>query len=239
MILRFAYCFFLFLSFISITRAEVIKTYLPDRYSWVKDKTNDLCTSYFSEVKNKDYIASKVECILPAKMEVIGTILIDIENYSKWMDECVETKIINTVGENLKSYNLWYHQHVPLLKDRDMILHSETIVLYPQKSIQIFSYSNQDIKYDSNKSLFRMPSFFSWYNLEWIDRSHTKVTFLIDPDLGPGLPIGISNSLIKKVPIKSILALKKMTENKSYQESSQKSYYAKVVEDGIKLGFFK
>jgi hypothetical protein len=218
---------------------STLKEYSPNRYQWKSEKNKTNCKSFSSEVAGKEYVASKAVCDLPVRIEVVGTILIDIENYPSWMDDCVQTKIIANSGNILSSYDFWFHQHIPLLKDRDMVLHSDTSVNYPNKSIQISIFSNHILKYDSGKNIFRMPAFFSWYNLEWIDREHTRVTFLIDPDLGPGLPISFSNSIIKDIPIDSLEALAKIAKENKYQESAKNGNYAKVVADGIKLGYFK
>ena len=57
-----------------------------------------------------------------------------------------------------------------------------------------------------------MPSFTSEWRLEEIDPERTRVSFMIDPDLGEGLPLGLTNSLIAQMPFKSIRGLTRVLQ---------------------------
>ena len=103
----------------------------------------------------------------------------------------------------------------------------------------IYADLTNEIPYDSGKGYVRMPSFHSVWTLDWIDREHTRVTFMIDPDLGAGLPKGIANGKIKDTPIKSLKKLMKMVKNPKYIEAAKTSKYNKLIEEGIKNGFLK
>ena len=81
-----------------------------------------------------------------------------------------------------------------------------------------------------------MPSFSSLFTLEWIDREHTRVTFMIDPDLGKGIPIGIANNTIKSTPLKTLKKMTKMVKLSKYIESAKTSKYNKFAEDYVKAG---
>ena len=84
-----------------------------------------------------------------------------------------------------------------------------------------------------------MPSFNSLFTLDWIDRENTRVTYMIDPDLGKGVPSSIANSVIKKTPYKSLKKMMKMVKMSKYIESARTSKYNKLVEDAMKAGFVK
>jgi hypothetical protein len=75
--------------------------------------------------------------------------------------------------------------------------------------------------------------------MEWIDREHTRVTFMIDPDLGEGLPMSESNVVIKDITYKSLKKMMKMAKKSKYIEAAKKSKYKKYIEDGIKKGYLK
>jgi len=209
------------------------------KYQWKAEGIKDGSMVYTSPVAGKDYIAARAVRVIPAKMEVIGVILRDIENYKNWMKDCTTTKILKVVDDRNDTFILWFHQHVMLLTDRDMVLKSFVKLDYRNGKSEITAVSTKEMDYDSGKKLVRMPSFYSHFLLEWVDRDHTRVTFTIDPDLDKGVPIGIANSTIKGIPGKSLEGLAKMATKKNYIESAKTSKYNEMINDSIKKGYLK
>ena len=206
----------------------------PHKYNWELERTDGPCKSYSSVVTGKDYIAAKAVCDVPARIEIIGTILHDIEEFPAWMADCEATKILKVENEEKDTIVFWLHQHIPILKDRDMVLRTTVNVDYAKGINVIEARTAEDVKYDSGKNVVRMPSFYAQYRLEWIDREHTRVTYLIDPDLGSGLPTHISNSNIRKIPLRSMQGMMKMAADKKYIEAAKSSKYARWVDEAIK-----
>lgn len=211
----------------------------PSKYQWKLESSEGNCKSYSSEVAGKEYIAAKAVCEIPARLEVIAMILRDIENYPAWMADCKATRMLKVEDDEKDTLVFWLHQHIPIFKDRDMVLRSVVTIDYSKGLHLIEARSIEDIKFDSGKNVFRMPSFYTRYKLDWIDREHTRVTFLIDPDLGNGLPVGISNATIRKIPYRSMEGMMKMATEKKYLEGAKSSKYARRVDEAIKLGFLK
>lgn len=207
----------------------------PHKYNWELERTDGPCKSYSSVVAGKDYIAAKAVCDVPARIEIIGTILHDIEGFPAWMADCNATKILKVENEEKDTIVFWLHQHIPILKDRDMVLRSTVNVDYAKGINVIEARTAEDVKYDSGKNVIRMPSFYAQYRLDWVDREHTRVTYLIDPDLGAGLPTGISNSNIRKIPLRSMQGMMKMAADKKYIEAAKTSKYARWVDEALKL----
>jgi hypothetical protein len=214
-------------------------SFSADRYQWKLVDTDDGCQTYTSLVAGKDYVAAKTTCVIPARKEVLGVVLREIENYPEWMEDCKETKILKVVDEQNDVLIFWLRQHIQLFTDRDMVLKSKTIMDPSKGQDIIYADLTNEIPYDSGKGYVRMSSFHSVWTLDWIDREHTRVTFMIDPDLGAGLPKGIANGKIKDTPIKSLKKLMKMVKNPKYIEAAKTSKYNKLVEEGIKNGFLK
>ncbi|OHD64198.1 MAG: hypothetical protein A2176_00995 [Spirochaetes bacterium RBG_13_51_14] len=210
-----------------------------ERYQWKLEKTKDGCQMYTTTVPGKEYIASKCVCVIPAKMEVIGVILRDIPNFPEWMNDCKATKLLKTVDDVNDVFIFWFRQHVPLLTDRDMVLKSSVVQNYNKGWSRITANLTKEMNYDVNKGYVRMPFFTSEWLLEWIDREHTRATFMIDPDLGKGLPVGMSNGIIKDTPYKTMMNLMKMVKLQKYIDSASKSKYRTMVENGIKAGNLK
>lgn len=210
-----------------------------DKYQWKLVDTENDCQVYTSSVAGKGYIAAKASCIVPARMETIGEVLRDIANYPEWMEDCKETKMLKVVDDANDVFIFWFRQHIPFRTDRDMVMKSHVMIDYQKSQNIIFSDLTREMNYDAGKGYIRMPSFSSVISLDWIDRDHTRITFMIDPDLGEGLPHFIANPMIKTTPLKSLKRMMKFLKNPKYIEAGKTSKYNKLVEDAIKAGYVK
>lgn len=210
--------------------------FTADKYQWKLVDTKDNCQIYTSAVPGKQYIAAKATCLIPARIEVIGTILRDIPGYPEWMHDCKETKMLKTVDEQNDVFIFWLRQHVTLYTDRDMVLKSKTVIDQKNGTNLVYGDATNDMSYNAGKGYVRMPSFNSLFTLQWVDRENTKVTFMVDPDLGEGLPVGIANSMIKTTPFKTLKNLMKMAKKSKYIEAAKTSKYNKMAEDFVKAG---
>lgn len=213
--------------------------FAADKYQWKLVDTDDGCQIYTSDVAGKEYIAAKASCVFNARIETVGLVLRDIANYPAWMEDCKETKVLKVVDDQNDVFIFWFRQHVTLLTDRDMVLKSKVVMEIPKGQHFIYADSTNEMSYDAAKGYVRMPSFYSLFTLEWIDREHTRVTFMVDPDLGQGVPKGIANSTIKKTPYKSLKNMMKIVKEPKYVEAAKTSKYNKYAEDAIKAGYVK
>ena len=209
------------------------------KYQWKLEKTKGGCEVYTSKVAGKEYIASKCTCIVDAPMDVIGLVIRDIVNYPTWMTDCKATKILKVVNDAEDKFIFWLHQHIPLLTDRDVVIRNNTTLNYKKGYAIIEAFGTKELNYPDQPKLVRMPAFSAIYTLEWVDKGHTKVTFLIDPDLGKGLPIGLSNSIIKDNPYKSLQGMKKMVKESKYIDAAKTSRYRRLIDEAIKGGYVK
>jgi hypothetical protein len=210
--------------------------FAADKYQWQLVDTKDGCQIYTSAVAGKEYIAAKATCLIPARIEVIGIILRDIPNYPEWMQDCKETKMLKTVDDQNDVFIFWLRQHVKLLTDRDVVIKSKTSIDTKGGTNLVYGDATNDMSYDSGKGYVRMPSFYSLFTLQWVDRENTKVTFMVDPDLGKGLPAGITNSIITTIPLKTLKNLMKIAQKPKYIEAAKTSKYNKMAEDFVKAG---
>jgi len=228
-----------FITIASLLFIVAANCFAADKYQWEFAGTEHKCQIYTSVVPGKDYIAAKASCVIPTRKEVLGVILRDIAGYPEWMEDCKETKILKTVDDQNDVFIFWFHQHIPLFTDRDMILISRVVIDPPKGQDLVYTDSTDEIRYDAGKGYVRMPSFSSLWTLEWVDREHTMVTFMIDPDLDKGLPKNISNATIKQLPYKSLKRLMKIVKKPKYIEAAKTSKYNKLVEENIKAGYVK
>ena len=211
----------------------------PAKYQWKLESTDEMCKSYSSDVAGKPFVAAKIICNLPVRMEVIGMILRDIESYPRWMSGCKATRMVKVEDATNDAFVFWWHHHIPVLQDRDTVLRVTTTINLSRGFELVDVRSTEDIKYSPDASLARMPSALTPFKLEWIDREHTRVYWMIDLNVGDGVPPPIANAIIKKIPGKSMAALAKMATEKKYLEGAKSSRYGQLVEEAIKLGYLR
>jgi len=214
-------------------------SFAADKYQWKLVDTKDGCQIYTSVVAGKEYIASKTTCVIPARMEIIATLIRDIANYPEWMENCKETKMLKVLDDEKDVFIFWFRQHITLFTDRDMVLKSKRKTNIEKGQCLIYGDLTNEMSYDSGKGYIRMPSFNSLFTLDWIDREQTRVTLMIDPDIGKGVPSSIANSLIRKTPYKSLKKMMKEVKKSKYIESAKTNKYNRMVENAIKAGFLK
>lgn len=207
------------------------------KYRWKLESTDKGCHKYTSPVETKAYIAAKAVCVVPARIDVVGTVLRDIASFPNWMEDCSASKVLRVVDGQRDVFLFWFRQHIPVFSDRDMVLKTETRLRPGWASIRV--HSTHEINYDAGAGYVRMPTFTAEFVLEWVDREHTKVAFMIDPDLGDGLPAAISNSIIRDIPLKSLRGMTRMVKQEKYIRDAKGSSYERAVLEGLANGTLK
>lgn len=218
------YCLFILLTFLSF----VVSGFASDKYQWNLDGMENGCQIYTSKVSGKSYIAAKASCIIPAPIGVVGEVLRDIANYPKWMDGCKKTKMLKVYDPQNDGFIFWYHQGIPFMTDRDMVLKCSVSMDIGSGKCTVYTELTNEISYDAGKGFVRMPSFYSVWTLEWVDPEHTRATFLIDPDLG-GISSSLANPTIRNMPYKSLKNMMEMVKNPVYKEKGKTSRYNKLA----------
>lgn len=211
----------------------------PSKYQWKLDSSSDSCKSYSSDVAGKPFIAAKIVCEMPIRMEVIGMILRDIESYPRWMSGCKATRTVKVEDAANDTFVFWWHHHIPVLQDRDIVLRVTTSINLSKGFELVDVRSVEDIQYSPDPSLARMPSALTPFKLEWIDREHTRVSWMIDLNVGDGVPSAIANSIIKNIPSKSMAGLARMAKEKKYIDGAKMSRYGQLVEEAIVRGHLR
>jgi hypothetical protein len=200
-----------------------------DEYKWILTRTINGCQIYTSVVSGKEYIAAKATCVIPAGIEIVSEVLRDIPNYPKWMEGCAETRVLKAYDPENDGYIFWYHLAVPIVTDRDMILKCSVRMDIKEGKNVIYTRSTKEIPYNAGKGYVRMPSFTSMWVLEYIDIKNTRATFMIDPDLGKGIPISVANHRISTMPYKSLMKMKKMVRDPQYIDKGNSSKYKVLI----------
>jgi len=213
--------------------------FAAERNQWYYVGNEEGCRQFAVPVAGRDYVAAKTTCVIPARMEVIFMVLRDIAGYPEWLENCKATKILKVVDDENDVFIFWFRQHITFFKDRDVVIKSKTVIDLKNGRNIVYSDKTGEMAFDTGKRYVRMPSFGSSFTLEWVDRERTRVTFMIDPDPGKGLPVQEANIEIIKTTHKSLKNMMKMVKKSKYIEAAKTSKYNKYVEDGIRKGYLK
>lgn len=211
----------------------------PSKYQWKLESTDDNCKSYTSDVAGKPFIAAKIVCDMPVRLEVISTILRDIDNYPAWMSGCAATRMLSVEDDLADTFVFWWHHHIPILQERDLVLRVTTHSNLAKGFELIDVSATEAVKFESGDNLVRMPSAYTPFKLEWISREHTRVSWLLDLNVGAGVPPSVANAILKRIPSKSMAGLAKMASMKKYLVAAQSSKYARRIEQALKSGLLK
>lgn len=177
----------------------------PPEPGW-RTEAVDGCEVSTRPVAGRPYVAARAVCVVPAGIDAVAAVLADIERYPEWMKDCTQTKVLQVVDRDRDVYVLWYRQHVTLFADRDMVLRSELVHRDDRRRVVRVS-STGSVPFDPGRGYVRMPSFTSEWVLEVAGAGRTRVSFTIEPDLGPGLPVALANATIRTTPLASLQGL--------------------------------
>jgi hypothetical protein len=184
----------------------------PRQHIFKHHDTKGDCETYISDVDGKRYVAARTTCLIAAPLDAIRIVLGNVASFPKWMADCTATRVLRLRGDDNEVRLFWYRQHVPIFKDRDMVLETEVESARTPGVVAIRARSTNETRYQSDDNCVRMPSFYAEWILERVDQNHTLATYLIDPDLGDGLPIGPANRIIAGIPYRTLVALAEMVE---------------------------
>jgi len=209
------------------------------KYNWKFDRETDGCQIFTSEVPNQRFIASKCVSIINARIDEIGVVLRDIQNFPAWIPDCIMSRILMTLNDEKDIIIFYLQQKIPILANRDMVLKTNVVLNYDKGHAYIGVDQTGNVNYPSPDGFIRMEGFnCSWF-LEYIDREHTRATYIINPNLGGKVPGAFANHRIKELSYKTMLGMKRIVKEPKYIEAAKTSKYRKLLDESIKSGKIK
>lgn len=205
---------------------------------WKKVKDSESIAIFTRPVKGSALNEFKAITILNTRIEVVGEILRDINSYTQWVADVIESKILSKANsENMTIYLL---QKVPWPVDnREMILKVTTNTNFKigRSFIQFVAieYPAQEVK----KSTVRITDMNGSYLLEYLDREHTRVTYTVRSNPGGSLPASLANMAAEDLPFRTMKGIKKMILLPKYTNLAEQSEDKRQIEEMIKAGFLK
>lgn len=201
------------------------------QFDWKLRHEKDGMKVFSGKVPGQEFEAARCVSVIDAKPEIIGEVLRDIPNYPEWMHKCKTSPILKDVSTpEHESYILYFYQETPVIADRDIVLRSSTSLDLQKKKVNIEFRSIHDFDYPSPKGVVRMKSLVGQWELEWIDREHTRVIYTLNIDLAGRVPGWMANSEIRKTVYENMRGLAGMVKQEKYIERAKNSEDRKKIE---------
>jgi hypothetical protein len=157
--------------------------------------------------------------VIEADLYEVLAVIHDIENHTRWMADCVESRLLRRESESVSfGYNRtdspW---PVP---DRDVVVRAETIVVEAGREVHSLFRSVADESVPPARRVVRMRHLEGHYKLWTLGPDRTRVEYQVDADPGSSLPAWLVRRTTRKMPLLTLLNLRKrVAETRgSYEE---------------------
>lgn len=205
---------------------------------WALVKTENGIQVYVRKVPGSSFHEFKGIAIVNSKIEVVGEVLRDVPFYPQWLPDCTQATILEKTDKN--NMVLYYAQKLPWPADnRDVVLSAKTLLDYKKGIFTITMETAAGNKYPQKTGYTRMAEMKGLYLLEYIDREHTKVSYIVKADPGGSLPSSVVNASSKDIPYNTLLAMKKVATTKRFVDAANKSEDRGKIEEMITKGYLK
>ena len=167
---------------------------------WELKKEKDGITIYTRSVENSNIHEFKASTKISSSAETIFNIILDVENYTKWIED---VKYSEKLYHEENQIGMYYQLGLPWpIQDRDITLISVYEEL-PDNAI-LFQLSNSSSLKKEDEDFIRIKDIRGRWLIKPIDKEHCEVTyqFLVDPE--GSLPAWVINIFVVDGPFKTL-----------------------------------
>lgn len=198
-------------------------------FEWQFSKSVDGIQIYTKTIDNSKISEFKGITIVDARIEVVGMVLRDISAYTQWMSGCMESRIIEKFDEN--NLITYYTQETPWpVQNRDVVIKATTQIDWERGSVIVNFQSIEDVRMPPTEKFVRMNEMRGEWQLKYVDRTHTKITFLLKLDPAGAIPAFMVNSSNNNFQYHTLLNLKKMVTQQKYLDAANQSKDREMIE---------
>ena len=232
-----------FLSFSFIFMLVVLMTSARDKGvagvdGWTLVKTENGIQVFVRKTPGSAFHEFKGIAVVNSRIEVVGEVLRDVPYYTQWLPDCTQATILEKSDKN--NLVIYYAQKLPWPADnRDVVLCAKTMLDYKKGIFTITMETVNNRKCPLKEGYTRMAEMKGLYLLEYIDREHTRVSYIVKADPGGSLPSSVVNASSKDIPYNTLSAIKKIATTKRFVEAASKSEDRGKIEEMINKGFLK
>lgn len=160
------------------------------------------------QVPGRDFPTFRGVGVVNASIFQILGVLSDTARHTKWMDRCIEARLLRKVSE--KEYIVYSRTDVPWpISDRDAVYHSRVHVDVKRRLVDIRFRAVKSPLKGEVKGVVRMTRLRGHYKLTARSLTSTLVDFQVDADPAGSIPKWLAKAATKRLPLQTILKLRK------------------------------
>ena len=188
---------------------------------WDKIKDNGGIKLYGRSVRNSDLEEYIAVTSIDAKMEVIGEVLRDVPQYSKWITDCLSARIVKKYDRN--TFVIYMVLKPPIISDRDIVLKNETVYDYKNGCATISFSCTKEVKIPLEDEYTRITVMKGIFEMEYLGRNKTKIIYNLRVDPAGYVPKVVAYSVMKDYPFSTLKRLEKMVSDSKYSAAAKGS----------------
>jgi hypothetical protein len=199
----------LFFAFVSVA---VLCSFSGDAYSteWTLRKDKEGIKIFTREASDTNIKEVKTVLTINASVDKITNAIIDVENYSNWMKNILNPKILKRVSEN--EYYIYYEMDAPWPTDNRDIVNRTIISHNASNSTTLISSSAIPDYIGIKDNTVRITLSEGSWELKQLHGGNVEVTHLLLVSPGGNIPDWVINMFIVNHPYETHLSLRKMLE---------------------------
>ncbi|MBP7584450.1 MAG: START domain-containing protein [Spirochaetes bacterium] len=209
-------------SFLLITVFLVATALLDAQSAWRLVRDESGIRVFTRDVADSDMDEFKAVTVINARIEVISEIFRDGPGYVKWMADCIEARIVKSIGRD--TLIIYHATNAPWpVNDRDVVVKSRVVRDYSRGSFTAYLESFDTDLVPRRSDRVRMTKLTASFELAVVDREHTRVTYTVLADPAGSIPASVTNFFAKNNPHTTLKGLGRMAKLERYIEAGRKS----------------
>ena len=182
---------------------------LSEDGEWKLGLEKDEISIYTRSIETSNFKEFLAKATMEGSIDEFKEIILDIENYSKWMPNCKSAEVIENKSLNDVTYHMKLKVPFPFA-NRDIV---QQLVLTDKDGILEIEIINRPNKIKPSEKYVRMMG----ANGKWIIKENSpeeiSIKFQYFADPGGDIPAWLVNSFVVKNPHMTLLHIKEMLED--------------------------
>lgn len=210
----------------SDTSSHILNLLLDDG-NWVKKNTSHDITHFSKKIENSSFKAYKGVCTIESPMDLLYSILCDVQAHTKWIKYCDSSMEVERPTPNQSIQYYTFDIPWPFC-DRDVVVncHVESDWDAGRVVIKSVAIKNPRNPVPVQKKLSRVTNSEQIWVLERLSSSKTRVTFLSYAKMDGLVPKLLNNLISSVIPSQSLANLKLISSGK--HNASPVKYLAEI-----------
>ncbi|MCW8196597.1 hypothetical protein F6455_17525 [Proteobacteria bacterium 005FR1] len=193
---------------------------------WRLDKQEHGVSFFLRDHPDSSIPEFRAVTLIPASMARVLAVLLDVENYSRWIHRCEQSFTVAISGE--REQYIYQRNDLPWVRDRDIILKARLSHRDSAKQVDINleaapAYCQKHASANCSRidadRYVRITDAVGSYRLNQLSDGTVELIWQQHLDPGGKLPRWLVTAMLADIPIKSLARLREVVQDAKYSES--------------------